>query len=299
MNNRFAQRKACSFRWHIFLSIFVIGLSLHGCIERPPKPQENGDALPSADQPPQDQVENPPMNDEPPPGDELPSNGEGTFRIARDLRAEAHCNTATAFGVRADMSWTPAGARTTAQNVEIRVVSGSAETIVWVERMDAESATLEWTRARSSTVYVWQVYTCVAEICAASATARFGSPACTLPPPDPTPILSFDSRRSATSLTSDPGCDSNVLQRGIAQLRWTPSLEGGSAQRVDVSTSATGISSGILASSSSLVAGAGGYEWLNTEPGAIHYWRVLTRFDDGWVTSEVATFTGLSCDAGP
>jgi hypothetical protein len=72
-----------------------------------------------------------------------------------------------------------------------------------------------------------------------------------------------------------------------------PSRVGG--QRVDVATTADGLTSGGFISSDDLPADATTIDWTRAEGEAEHHWRVLTRVPDGWASSSEAMFPGPGC----
>ena len=117
------------------------------------------------------------------------------------------------------------------------------------------------------------------------------------PTPFPTvpagiPIVRMGGSGAATNLQAQPGC------RGaepIADLSWSLAAEPGNAQRVDVATFIGGFEAGVFEMTAALHPEETSVVWDGVNPGVLHFWRVLTLHEDGWVTSEVATFSGLVC----
>jgi hypothetical protein len=109
--------------------------------------------------------------------------------------------------------------------------------------------------------------------------------------PSGIPILPPGGSGAATNLQAQPGC------RGaepIVYLSWDLAAERGSAQRVDLATFIGGFEAGVF-EMTVLHPEEMSVVWDKVSSGVLHFWRVLTWHQDGWVTSEVATFNGLVC----
>jgi len=125
-------------------------------------------------------------------------------------------------------------------------------------------------------------------------------PSGTAPIPTRTPDLPVmpDGERAATGLTAEPGCSTDG--RSVATLRWTPAISRGVEQRVDVAHRLDGFEIGEYASSAPLLPDEAELVWDGgLEPGLLHAWRVLTRQDDTWASSDAATFSALLCGRDP
>jgi hypothetical protein len=83
------------------------------------------------------------------------------------------------------------------------------------------------------------------------------------------------------------------MARSLVTLNWTPT--GSGEQRVVISTRQDGLDSGNAGASAALDAGRSTYQLLDSQPGGVYYWRVLTRSGDGWAASETAQFEGPTC----
>ena len=106
-------------------------------------------------------------------------------------------------------------------------------------------------------------------------------------------ILPPEGAGVATGLTGEARCSDSQPPQPIAQLRWTPATPSGSAQRVDVTIFSFDGSK--YDSSDVLGPDQSSLGWTRVSGRAIHSWRVLTQTADGWVSSDVATFTGVTC----
>ena len=81
--------------------------------------------------------------------------------------------------------------------------------------------------------------------------------------------------------------------RPLVTLRWSP--WGAGPQRIDVATTAEGLSSGNYLSSEELPPEANTLRWERAQGEAEHHWRVLTHTAGGWVSSVGAIFAGPGC----
>ena len=111
--------------------------------------------------------------------------------------------------------------------------------------------------------------------------------------PEGIPILSPGGPGAATNLESQPSCRGSV--EPIAYLSWTLAAERGSAQQIDVTTLLSGFEAEVFETTGPIAPGQADVLWEKVIPGVIHYWRVLTLHENGWVPSEVATFNGSVC----
>jgi hypothetical protein len=109
------------------------------------------------------------------------------------------------------------------------------------------------------------------------------------------PLLSPGEPGAATNLQAQVGCHKTELRKGIAKLSWTVPSSGG--QRVDVTIFRDGFEKGKFETSGPLPAGQTSLVWEGTDPGIIHYWRVVSLHADQSVSSEIASFEGATCVA--
>jgi hypothetical protein len=116
-----------------------------------------------------------------------------------------------------------------------------------------------------------------------------------LPTGDEIPIVTANhDAPAATALTSNPVCDALTPGRTGTTLEWQ-SAEGGGEQRIDLTVFFRGFEEGAFVATPTLESGQSAYRLLDTDPGAQYEWRILTRSEDGWVTSETTTFRGAVC----
>ena len=116
-----------------------------------------------------------------------------------------------------------------------------------------------------------------------------------LPTSDGIPILPANrDAPAATALTSNPECDALTPGRTATTLAWQPA-EGGGEQRVDLTVFFRGFEEGAFVATPTLQSGQSAYRLFDPDPGAQYEWRVLTRYEGGWVTSETTTFRGAVC----
>lgn len=110
----------------------------------------------------------------------------------------------------------------------------------------------------------------------------------------PTPeILPPVGTSAATNLEGQAKCSNEQPPKPIAQLRWTPASPTGTAQRVDVTIFSF---DGTKFDSSDVLPGdQTSLLWPRVSGSAIHFWRVLTRQPEGWVSTDIASFTGVTC----
>jgi len=114
----------------------------------------------------------------------------------------------------------------------------------------------------------------------------------TLASPTGTPLLPPGSPGMATNLRAEIECKDLAP---IANLNWTPALNRGSAQRLDVATFIGGFERGEFETTGPLPPDQSALLWERVRPGVLHYWRVLTLYKDSWTPSETASFNGLTC----
>jgi hypothetical protein len=115
-------------------------------------------------------------------------------------------------------------------------------------------------------------------------------------PPPPEPVTTRGS--VATGLKAVVGCDPAAPTRGIVKLSWTAAPSGGE-QLVGFTTRKHGFETGPYAVSAALPAGRASYQLGGTQAGGAYYWRVLTRFGQGWAASAAQSFSGPTCVTGP
>lgn len=97
----------------------------------------------------------------------------------------------------------------------------------------------------------------------------------------------------ATSLSSLGFCDPDSPATAAMALTWRSARAG--EQLVAISTRPDGFETGRYTVSENLPATQEQYAVSPVEPGGVYYWRVLTRSGQGWIASQVATFTGPTC----
>jgi len=139
----------------------------------------------------------------------------------------------------------------------------------------------------------------VAQIQPTTAPTRAGAPATAvpaataIPQPSPETILPPGGSDAATTLRAKAECDVSQPQHGIAKLSWVVASHAGSEQRVDVTIYS--FENGQFEMSESLPPEQSSLVWTGVKGQAIHFWRVLTRHGDPWVSSEIQTFEGAPC----
>jgi hypothetical protein len=97
---------------------------------------------------------------------------------------------------------------------------------------------------------------------------------------------------AATDLRAESRCRDRTP---IVELTWTPAVDHGSTQRVDVATFQGGFEIGEFKSSAPLPPDQGSLIWHQVSPGALHFGRILTQHEGGWVSSEMTRFNGRYC----
>jgi hypothetical protein len=102
-----------------------------------------------------------------------------------------------------------------------------------------------------------------------------------------------DGPRAASGLRAESGCSADVLGQAIADLDWTPAAEVGEEQLVEVTIYAFDLGPSTFSVSLRPTDDHLGYEAVSGQ--AIHRWRVLTRYGNVWVPSEVSAFEGATC----
>lgn len=106
-------------------------------------------------------------------------------------------------------------------------------------------------------------------------------------------ILPPEGTGVASGLGAEAMCSNAQPPKPIAELRWTPAAPRGSSQRVDVTIFS--FDGPKYDSSEILSPDATSLVWDRVSGRAIHSWRVLTLKPEGWVSSDVAMFTGVTC----
>jgi hypothetical protein len=112
--------------------------------------------------------------------------------------------------------------------------------------------------------------------------------------PDET-ILSGGGARAASGLEAVAGCSNTEPRTETLELHWALADRLGSAQRIDITIYSELFDDRRYESSPLLGADEKSFDWDGVSPGAVHFWRVLTRQADGWVPSETARFTPGAC----
>jgi len=105
------------------------------------------------------------------------------------------------------------------------------------------------------------------------------------------PIVSTGGPGAATGLQAEAFCE--TVGDSVAELRWELAATPGSAQRVDVTIYS--FEGEQFESSELLPPDQTTLKWEDVGGQAIHFWRVLTRHPEGWVSSEIAQFEGVIC----
>jgi hypothetical protein len=109
------------------------------------------------------------------------------------------------------------------------------------------------------------------------------------------PILPPDASRAARNLHVNAHCSINEPWKGIAELTWVPAMDRGLEQRVVMTVYRDGFEKGVFDASEMLSVDQSDLEWERLSPGIIHFWRVLTRYEDGWVPSDDSSFEAPVC----
>jgi hypothetical protein len=120
--------------------------------------------------------------------------------------------------------------------------------------------------------------------------AAFASPRL----PDGVPLLA-DGPSAASELSAEPDCVDGEPGRGVVRLTWRPAAEEGAEQRVIATIFRDGFERQAFEASGTLAPGRGTFEWYRVHGQAIHFWKVLTRYAEGWVPSAVGRFEGPTC----
>ena len=116
------------------------------------------------------------------------------------------------------------------------------------------------------------------------------------PPSLDGPIVAGGGPQAATNLESQTGCREDEPGQGFVDLKWTPAVDRGQEQRLQVTIYREDFESGNFQLSEALSPDRVSYQWRPMGQ-ARHYWRVLTRHSDGWIPSETARFAGPPCVA--
>lgn len=106
------------------------------------------------------------------------------------------------------------------------------------------------------------------------------------------PVSSPEILAAATNLQAQPECSGTDP---VAYLSWTIAAQQGTAQRIDVATFIGGFEAGIFETTGAFPPERSTIIWDKVNPGVLHFWRVLTLHEIGWIPSEVATFNGMTC----
>ena len=99
---------------------------------------------------------------------------------------------------------------------------------------------------------------------------------------------------AATELSAEAQCEQPG--KPIARLTWTPAGSPGSEQVVQMTVFS--FEPEEYRSSKQLSPEQSSLEWETLSGQASHHWRVLTRQEEGWVSSEISSFEGPTC-VGP
>ena len=112
--------------------------------------------------------------------------------------------------------------------------------------------------------------------------------------PDGVPLLA-EGPRAASELSAEPDCVDGEPGRGVVRLAWRPASDEGAEQRVIATIFRDGFERPAFEASGTLAPGRGTFEWYRVHGQAIHFWKVLTRYAEGWVPSAVGRFEGPTC----
>jgi hypothetical protein len=98
---------------------------------------------------------------------------------------------------------------------------------------------------------------------------------------------------AATNLRGESICSDEQVAHAVAQLRWTPAVDRGDEQLVQVTIYSFDLPGSTFSEpldpdTDSLV-----FEQVSGQ--AVHQWRVLTRRGETWTPSEGAEFVGATC----
>lgn len=106
-----------------------------------------------------------------------------------------------------------------------------------------------------------------------------------------------DSQQPATNLQAEVSCTETGSNQGIATLTWQPASPPGTEQQIVLALSPQNLNAdgGMLVET--LPAQQSSFALEDLEGQAVHYWQVQTQYENDWVASETAQFTGPTCVA--
>ncbi len=110
-------------------------------------------------------------------------------------------------------------------------------------------------------------------------------------------ILAAGGPGAASGLEAELACGTTDPGQALLNLRWHPASSPGTAQLVEMTIFSEKFDDGRYDTSSALSADQSTALWDRVAPGAVHFWRVLTLHDQGWIPSAVALFTPGACIA--
>jgi hypothetical protein len=110
-------------------------------------------------------------------------------------------------------------------------------------------------------------------------------------------ILAPGGPGAASGLVAELACGSTDPSQELLNLRWQPASSPGAAQLVEMTIFSEKFDDGRYDASSTLSPDQSTVVWDRVAPGAVHFWRVLTLHDQGWIPSAVARFTPGACIA--
>ena len=100
---------------------------------------------------------------------------------------------------------------------------------------------------------------------------------------------------AATVLVATSECSKEKIAHAIAPLRWTPAVERGDAQLVEITIYSFEMPGSVFSERLEPTADHWLFDGLSGQ--AIHNWRVLTQHGDVWASSVPGQFVGATCTA--
>ncbi len=119
------------------------------------------------------------------------------------------------------------------------------------------------------------------------------------------PDLTIEFRAEAGSLAArdlrvSSECDRDRQRAAQVNLAWAANRAAAlDAQRIDITKFREGFTSGSFETTGAMDAAAQEVMVQSPEPGINYYWRVLSRTEDGWVSSPVGRFEVPICPLDP
>jgi len=100
---------------------------------------------------------------------------------------------------------------------------------------------------------------------------------------------------AATALRGESRCSEDIIALSIAELSWTPAVDRGEEQLVQVTIYTFDLPGSVFSAPLEPTVDQLVFDQLSGQ--AVHMWRVLTRHDGMWTPSESGAFTGATCVA--